>query len=190
MEEGDLLAVAFANTYRAVRGVPRDDLATSVLVRDWLTRHAEAVDALDEADVARFVALRDAIRSLAAAAADGQPFEPSVVTLVNDAAAAAPRWPRLDVRGSDAAPVERGAAELAVAVEQTAADPVTAALARVAGSAITLFGGPLVTHVRACGNPSCVQFFVTRQHRREWCSPACGNRARVLRHARRHAVTP
>ena len=39
--------------------------------------------------------------------------------------------------------------------------------------------------VRACYGPDCVLYFVQRHTRREWCSPGCGNRARVARHYRR-----
>ena len=176
----ELLAITFANTYRAVRGVPRDSLAGPAFVREWIAQHpgehsGDDSDVEPDVDeVTRFVAVRDAIRSLAAAASHREQLPPDAVAMINDAAAGAPRWPRLEVR-------ETGA----TAVERTTADPVTAALARVAGSAVALFGGPLVTHVRACGNPSCLQFFVTRHHRREWCSEACGNRVRVLRHDRR-----
>jgi hypothetical protein len=47
--------------------------------------------------------------------------------------------------------------------------------------------------LRACQAPGCVLYFVKDHPRREWCSTACGNRARAARHYRRHrdhAETP
>nr|WP_137969774.1 CGNR zinc finger domain-containing protein [Streptomyces antimycoticus] len=38
--------------------------------------------------------------------------------------------------------------------------------------------------------PNCLLFFVKHHARREWCSPACGNRVRVARHYRRHHTGP
>ncbi|HEY3005705.1 MAG TPA: CGNR zinc finger domain-containing protein [Kribbellaceae bacterium] len=39
---------------------------------------------------------------------------------------------------------------------------------------------------RACYAPGRVLYFVTGHPRREWCSTACGNRARAARHYARH----
>ena len=39
---------------------------------------------------------------------------------------------------------------------------------------------------RATHAPGCVLYFVQDHPRREWCSTACGNRARVARHYDRH----
>src|SRR6266851_2221676 len=36
--------------------------------------------------------------------------------------------------------------------------------------------------LRACHAPGCVLYFVKSHPRREWCSVACGNRARAARH--------
>ena len=36
--------------------------------------------------------------------------------------------------------------------------------------------------IRACGAPGCVLVFLRGHTRREWCSAACGNRARQARH--------
>jgi predicted RNA-binding Zn ribbon-like protein len=59
---------------------------------------------------------------------------------------------------------------------------VTAALAQVAEQAIELFGGPDASRLRACYAPGCVLYFIAAHPRREWCSVACGNRARAARH--------
>src|SRR5688572_15775490 len=77
---GEPLAIEFANTYFAVRGAPRDGVATGPLLGAWLARHRDERDLaliphapLDVGsgvalDVAAFRGLRDAIRVLAAAA--------------------------------------------------------------------------------------------------------------------------
>jgi predicted RNA-binding Zn ribbon-like protein len=51
-----------------------------------------------------------------------------------------------------------------------------------ARESITLLGGPDAAKLRACHAPGCVLYFVKTHPRREWCSIACGNRARAARH--------
>jgi predicted RNA-binding Zn ribbon-like protein len=62
---------------------------------------------------------------------------------------------------------------------------VPAALAGVATEAVDLFGGTDADKLRACQAPGCVLYFVKTHPRREWCSIACGNRARAARHYHR-----
>lgn len=64
--------------------------------------------------------------------------------------------------------------------------PVTAALADVAVQAMALFTNGVESPLRACFAPGCVLYFVQDHPRREWCSTACGNRARAARHYQRH----
>jgi predicted RNA-binding Zn ribbon-like protein len=40
--------------------------------------------------------------------------------------------------------------------------------------------------LRVCEAPSCGMLFLQEHPRQVWCSQACGNRARVARHAARH----
>ena len=44
--------------------------------------------------------------------------------------------------------------------------------------------------LRVCGAPGCVLMFARDHTRREWCSNACGNRARQARHYRRTHGAP
>ncbi|ATY16478.1 hypothetical protein CU254_19820 [Amycolatopsis sp. AA4] len=62
------------------------------------------------------------------------------------------------------------------------ASPVVTGLARVARESIALLGGPEATKLQACYAPGCVLYFMKTHPRREWCSVACGNRARAARH--------
>src|SRR5438105_1450694 len=55
-------------------------------------------------------------------------------------------------------------------------------LAAIATDAIDLITSSRLTGLRACGAPGCVLLFVKDHPRREWCSAACGNRARQARH--------
>ena len=171
---GEPLAIDFANTRRASRGVPVETLADPAALTAWLLDHLgeDLTGLLGPAELEAFVAIRDAIRTLALAANDEQTDPPDALTAVNTAAAAAPTWLEL-VNGT--------------AVERTEAGVVEAALATIARSAITVFGGPEREDVRACGRrPVCIKFFVKNHPRRDYCSPACANRARVSRHHERH----
>lgn len=64
--------------------------------------------------------------------------------------------------------------------------PVAASLAVVSTEAVELFTAPDAPILRACMAPGCVLYFVQTHPRREWCSVACGNRARATRHYHRH----
>ena len=69
------------------------------------------------------------------------------------------------------------------------ADRTDIVLAAFAADAIDLLTGPLRDEIRACGAPGCVLLYVRDHPRRQWCSNACGNRARQARHYRRtHAA--
>ncbi|MCE5291039.1 MAG: ABATE domain-containing protein [Nocardiaceae bacterium] len=60
--------------------------------------------------------------------------------------------------------------------------PVKARLALIAQDAMQMLTGDVATNLRACHAPGCVLYFVKSHPRREWCSVACGNRARAARH--------
>jgi predicted RNA-binding Zn ribbon-like protein len=55
----------------------------------------------------------------------------------------------------------------------------------LARDAIDLLTGTTAGDLRACGAPGCILLFVKDHPRREWCSNACGNRARQARHYER-----
>jgi predicted RNA-binding Zn ribbon-like protein len=56
----------------------------------------------------------------------------------------------------------------------------------IATLGVELLAGAERGRLRACLAPHCVLYFVKEHTRREWCSPSCGNRARVARHYQRH----
>jgi len=173
------LAVEFANTWYAVRGKEREGVGTPAELARWLREHGlpTGVDSEAHADIGEqavrdFLTLRNTIRSLLHATAEGEPLPEADTATVNKASEQAPRWPLL-----------AGTAEAGYGViEMTTADPLPSARAQIARDAITLLGGPLREDVRACHAPGCVLYFIKDHPRREWCSAACGNRARVARH--------
>ena len=121
--------------------------------------------------------LRDSVRRLAAqVTGDRRPAAASAVAKVEDAtravneAARERRFPRLLLN--------RWLLELAA---DSAGSPVLAGLAEVAFEAQHVLGEN-GSQLRACHAPGCVLYFVKTHPRREWCSVACGNRARAARH--------
>jgi predicted RNA-binding Zn ribbon-like protein len=123
-------------------------------------------------------ALRDAARRLAAYVTDDSlPAATSGIVRLQDAIAtvnAAARdlpAPQLELSG--------GRLEL---TSRALVSPVTAAIAQVAEGVIELVTGADADRLRACNAPGCVLYFIKTHPRREWCSVACGNRARAARH--------
>jgi predicted RNA-binding Zn ribbon-like protein len=71
-----------------------------------------------------------------------------------------------------------------------APDATDVVLGVIASSTIALIDGSQAGELRACGAPGCVLMFVKDHPRREWCSTACGNRARQARHYARTKPRP
>lgn len=182
------LAVELANTVFAAGGQAADGLTAPEHLGAWLRLHDERLRRAERAwssakrtpspeHLERFRGLRAAIRDLFAALLAGERGSVGAVRSLNELSAAAAtfatlRWPR--------------SADPEVAVESTAVDAIEVALGIVARDAIALIGGPDRERLRSCPAPGCVLYFVRDHPRRAWCSDACGNRARVARHYRRH----
>lgn len=190
---GEPLPVELMNAVFVERGRVQEALDSDGAAAAWLraiagrlgTDAAIKVEQLDE-DTVRPVAgdlraLRDALRRLAAeVTGDPRPPDttpeltrPEAIATLNASARA---WTELawPVDGRPAG-VFRGSG--------TAAE---CALQLIAHQAVELFAGPDCARLRPCLAPNCALFFVKNHARREWCSPACGNRVRVARHYRRH----
>jgi predicted RNA-binding Zn ribbon-like protein len=166
---GDL-AVGLANTLRAGRGGAVGDLLADP---DGLARWPRATGGPDDVGLPELLALRGHVLALLAAAVDRRPLPPAAVTAVNRAAAAAPGVVQLE------------AGELVVRAN---ASPADAFLAEIAAAAISLVGGPGRDRLRRCAAPGCGRWFVASRPRQTWCSPACGNRARLARFHQRHGA--
>lgn len=192
---GEPLAVELMNTIWADRDGVHDTLDTVDGVRGWLADIAERtrlsgrkILALSAADIdatsASLRGLRDGLRRLAAEITnDPRPDERSpvasaeaAVALINAAAAATPRWSSL--RWTGEGPPTR--------VAHASDHDGLAITSTIAEQAIDQFAGEENGRLRACLAPGCVLYFIKSHPRREWCSPGCGNRARVARHYARH----
>lgn len=185
--------VALANTISIDRGRIRDALAGRAEIEEWvhavsgqlrMSPRPSSPEPMSSADVARVVSLRDAIRRLAAEhTRDPRTLGESIVAdvasataIVNDSSALSSVWTELEWEGSTA--VRRDAW-----MGGSLADAVIAVIAR---QTIELCTSPEWERLRACLAPGCAYYFVKDNVRRQWCSPLCGNRARVARHAERH----
>jgi predicted RNA-binding Zn ribbon-like protein len=159
-----------------------DDFAGPADVDAWL----EAVgvplagEHARDAELTDAIRLRDAVRRLAAhVTGDTRNAAASAMTGVDEAvaslnlAAGHVAGPRLVNRGGQLHLEQDGSVSR-----------VRAGLAEVAEQSIHLLGDEAYK-LRACYAPGCVLYFVTSHPRREWCSVACGNRARAARHYRR-----
>ncbi|MEU0387800.1 CGNR zinc finger domain-containing protein [Streptomyces chartreusis] len=170
-----------------------DDLTDPAGLTAWVRAHPEILPDPGRftADAARLAAVRDlraAVRALfARAVRPGEPSPadaprllpvPEAVRRLNEAAARTPTVPVLnwpegtgpDVRQQ---PVRGG-------------DDLTSALAH---AVIAFLASPDRDRLRACHAPRCVRYFLKDHPRQEWCTPSCGNRARVARHHQRHRTT-
>lgn len=189
--------VRLMNTIWADRSGLHDDLTTTDGLTTWLGGTPVTADDLDA-----FRTLRQALRDLAATLTnDTRPIATThnetathdrtaahngtathnriaahdrAVATINAAARRATTWPQLELQDGE---LHRRAT--------TDAPPATATLAATAAEAVEMFTGPDRTLLRACYAPGCVLYFVKDHPRREWCSPACGNRVRAARHYRR-----
>lgn len=195
---GEPLPVELMNTIWADRECVHDALATSANAAGWISAIAGRPD-VEAPGLPRWLAaqnrdeltsvhldlrqLRDAARCLAARRTD-DPRDAgahlisttAAVETVNSLASSAPSWPRLD--WSDG-----GIPEISRASE---APPGPVLVADLARSVIALLAGGAGSDLRACLAPGCVLYFVKQHPRREWCSDACGNRARQARHYQRN----
>ncbi|WP_100445886.1 CGNR zinc finger domain-containing protein [Glycomyces xiaoerkulensis] len=171
--------LALANTVYTRRGKLLDALATTDEFAAWLARAAPdletpvpeaATRSVSEADLRDARDLRDAVRGLFAAVAEDREPEPEHRDRLNRTAASAPHWPELRWDGGPRR--ER----------RSDAEPVTAALAEIAASAVDLFTADSRPSIDSCASPECVRFLIRDDPRRKWCSPECGNRARVSRY--------
>lgn len=176
--------VRLMNTIWADRHGVHDALTTTENLRAWLAAvDTEDRPAPDSAGLSRVRSLRDALRRLAAlvtddtrpAAASATTDVNKAISDVNNAARQAPTWPQLDYRDGEL-----------LAYEMGRATPTLRALSSIANQSIELLTREDRPQLRACYGPGCVLYFVKDHPRREWCSNACGNRARAARHYQRH----
>jgi predicted RNA-binding Zn ribbon-like protein len=172
-------ALALVNTRRMSSGQPTDSLAGALEAGDWLARRglAPSGTVLSDPGAERLRALRETIRSLFAARADGRVPAADDLAALNAALAAAPEIPSLTW---DAAGPRRGEPS------QRAEDPCAVAIARLAGDALRVLTDATGPEPAPCGAHGCIRWFLRTHAARQWCSTRCGDRVRAARHYARH----
>lgn len=179
---GDTPALDLANTIYAIRGRNQEGLGSPDDLIGWAEQVAPRLGVTpfgtspapltaDEDDLERFRRLRDAIRSIGTRVAAGGMPQASDVDVLNADASRASRHPLLAVE-------EDGTLRAESVMRVPGIDAVLAALAE---DAIDLFGSERSHQLRDCQAPGCPLFFLKDHPRREWCTPACGNRVRAAR---------
>ncbi|NED11118.1 ABATE domain-containing protein [Streptomyces sp. SID9124] len=172
------LAVEFTSSWHYEAGVLIDEVNTPQGLAHWVGAYRSrlGMDAgtpveVGAADVTTALAVRGALRDLLDALVDAaQPPDASLALVAERAQRVQearvtwpPAGPRLEwpdgVRTMDIV------------------------AAQVCASAIRLLTSPRRDLLRRCPAPSCVLFFTALRTGQQWCSPACGNRARVARHS-------
>lgn len=144
-------------------------LATPRALRDWLAEQGmlAAGEPVSEADLARAIEVREAIRSLCLAN-NGAPLDAAAVETLNSAARVAPVLVRFD---------EGGGGSLA-----PAGTGVPAALASLLALVVRSMGDGSWERLKVCPAGDCLWAFYdhSRNRSRHWCSMSeCGNRAKA-----------
>jgi len=167
-------AVDLANTITAGRTGKVDHLSDRDGIDEWVrAEHNRIPDVVAAGqNPGHLRALRDDVYALLHAAASGHRLPGDALESVNHASRADPIYPTLGPEGSpDWKSVRTGQF-----------NRFAGAIAR---SAIELAGHSNRDQLSVCRAPACGMLFVREHPRQTWCTPACGNRARVARHAAR-----
>jgi predicted RNA-binding Zn ribbon-like protein len=170
------LAIELHNTLYANGGKVVDGLATQASARAWLDALADRLPRGGHGRPptrAELLQLRDPVREALHAAIEGDAPLRSSLEIINRTSAKAPRSPMARWRAATPPVAD---------VDLHGASRAEAVLAAFAADAIDLLTGPHREDVRACGASGCTLLFLKNHPRREWCSAACGNRARQARH--------
>lgn len=169
------LAVDLADTVRMVGDqeveLLKDDSALDVWITAELPRYPNAQSAHGRRE--DVCDLRDVVRGLLRTHARGESLSESDVRTINALSARSPSFPVLSDEGQ----------RVMVEVND---DEFELFAAEVARSLIAVISDDS-SRVGHCAAPRCGMFFIPENPRQRWCSPECGNRARVARHAMRLA---
>jgi predicted RNA-binding Zn ribbon-like protein len=166
-------AVDLANTVMATPAGERDLLESEEQLADWIGAESGRIPGVKAAGgrLSEVRELRAPVRELLYARARGERLPERARRRMNAISASAPIRLELTAAGR--------------AVQEPAAnDPYALFEATVARSAIEL-ADRAEDRLSVCGAPACGMLFLREHPRQVWCSKACGNRARVARHAAR-----
>lgn len=174
----EALAVEFVSSWHYVGGVLVDEFRTVDGLTSWISIHQDrlglapgAAICVHSPELAQVIRVREAIRDLLDAIVDSAQPRPAALRLISEESRQAhmasliwpPSGPQLHW------PSGISTAELLIA--------------QVCASAVRLLSSPRCKILRRCPAPRCVLFFTALRPGQTWCSQACGNRARVARHA-------
>ena len=173
---GEPLALDFANTLLRRGWSYEEQLREPQDLAEWARRQGGRVPVVTaEAAAGRLDevrALRDDCFTLLRATTDGASLPPDAARRVNDVVRRHPVVPALGARA------RRGGEHWSRATPARS----TSCLARAADATVRTVADP-DSALGLCDAPSCGQFFLRGRTDQRWCGPACGNRARVARHA-------
>jgi predicted RNA-binding Zn ribbon-like protein len=168
------IAVDLANTLIPSGARSVDILADEARLGAWLDkqRHRLPVAEAARGRLSQLRELRTVVRDLLYAAAEDRPLPREAIAVLNEASAAAPYFPTLQ---------RAGVGQL----HEVNDNPFAVFRASIARSAIQLVSTDERERLSVCRAPSCGMLFIRDRPRQTWCTTACGNRARVARHAAR-----
>ncbi len=179
---GDHVAVDFANTIVWPDENRREELLnTTTDLESWIAAEPAQLPSLGSLTPAEFSAiidLRDHAVELLAAAVSGSNLPEESASAVNKA-----------VRDSGTLRTLTSVSNNA-AIESIAESPSLAFRGYLAAAVVDLIGREDLANLSRCAAPGCGQFFHRSRPNQRWCSPGCGNRARVDRHRHRRSPTP
>jgi predicted RNA-binding Zn ribbon-like protein len=166
-------AVDLSNTVKATPSGEQDLLETDDQLDAWIAAERDRIASVDAASgrLSEVRHLRGSVRDLLHARARGERLPDAARRRINAISASAPIRIALTEDGQ-------------VVEAPASGDPYALFEATVARSAIELVGRT-ENGLCICRAPSCGMLYLREHPRQFWCSKACGNRARVARHAAR-----
>jgi predicted RNA-binding Zn ribbon-like protein len=173
---GDHLALDVANTVLVEDGSRVELLRTPTDLAGWLDAEPAPLPrpaTIDEYCLEQFRSLRDTVLQILHSAAAGTPLPAGPVAEINRV-----------VRGTSVHRLLTGTiGEAEHVVPQQ--DSTAALLGHAAAAVVDLIARDDLANLAVCHAPACGQFFHRARPNQRWCSPGCGNRARVDRHRHR-----
>lgn len=170
------LAVEFTSTWRYESGALIDEIQTQEGLANWIDAYRFRLGmptgvriSISDEDVATALTTRSAVRDLLDAVVDQTSPPAGSLDLVTTR-----RVDDITVAWPSAGP------HLVWPDDTSTIDKV---LSQICASAVRLVTSPRRLLLRRCPAPGCVHFFTELRKTQQWCSPACGNRARVARHS-------
>lgn len=172
---GDHLAVDFVNTVKIVNGQTVELIGTPGEFAGWYKAQPERLPRAEITDggLAELRDLRNVALRLLHAAAARVALDAGDVAIINEA-----------VRAGNTRRV-LGPAVGSSTLE--AADDLPSLGGVLASAVVDLLAKEDLANIAVCQAPDCGQFFHRSRPNQLWCSPGCGNRARVDRHRHRKA---